>query len=1203
MRRNVFLKSTLRRPVRGLLLAVLVLMAAFMLVARVTEYAVVMDELARMEGEFRSVGFLSPINPRNITGDLDASAAAEIVAASGFVVSDDRREFAQGILADATNVTAQQTGAPIFNPEIEGIGVNAIDQYFLATARFNMHSPNLVRGSVDFIHITLDVTEIVAGDPGALRPGFRHFAAGDGRHLPLTSRVDMVLPLTYDEANLYEAGYFDPLEGLQPGIPFLFRAAPGIFIEEGAANWVLRPLIDSTFFANPRTDLEIMAQIQTRLDLAYENAHSMMVIGTTDMGNIARIQNPASARLLTTGRGADSRWLTYEDYLNQNHVAVLPMQMATRKGLWPGETFTINLVENPRPSWIDAETQSRFSPRVEGWWSPNPQGWWATTEYHEGWRQRRSHELTLEVVGIYHNHPIGQIHHNFLTTEMYIPASIMPPGFSWDGIPLLPTMYNFVLDSPRNEAAFLNETELALQATGFRANFQPNGFADFIAAADPMRMSITVNLILFSIIAALVLILVVFLYLREWRRTIAISRALGDPAPKTLRRLFAPSLLLWIPAIALGAVFAWFFALGQASAALAGVEIAMIYGVEEAAAFPITWELVAAVFLSVVLLGDFVSAIVSWFKELPFARARGRAIGQVLRRVFPFWTPLILISAGGAWALTLQQMPEDGFSEIFRTIADIFGGNIALYELVPVHLDAIWLYIMMGTIATSIFLGLYLSGMTLARRPVLLQLQGGGQSKRKKSASVVEADTLNEGFVVSSINISYENVKFSARAKIRAIFVYIFRHIFRSPLKSALVAAIALFFVVGLGWLNHTIESTQAEIDYIWENTVIGAEIIMSPDENRIMTGIMEIASHAPISPAIVRTLLQSGFVTDFYTEALWMNGFVRSQAELEPMREFLQTPGRLWWHYTDPVFAISDFYGFVRDNTRTDIDDALGIIGESISITFAPGFDVADFNFSPVALNTPIIARQSFLDYHGYNLGDYLYLGHPHIPVQIIASFQGGLSRGVDRIGSHRHMIIMPLAALQNHILGDMAGHFGFMTANVSLDPARNRELYDLEDLLRGSLRGNRFAGFAGAIPLELIVRNQALLDLVEPMEQNLALLRLLYPIAIVIAAALSIVLSMLLMLQNTKIVAIMRVLGGSKLKSRFALCAEQVLVCITGVLAGLAALAIIGVPIAETAALNLAALYFIGATTGALLGAAIISSKTPIELLQIKE
>ena len=58
-------------------------------------------------------------------------------------------------------------------------------------------------------------------------------------------------------------------------------------------------------------------------------------------------------------------------------------------------------------------------------------------------------------------------------------------------------------------------------------------------------------------------------------------------------------------------------------------------------------------------------------------------------------------------------------------------------------------------------------------------------------------------------------------------------------------------------------------------------------------------------------------------------------------------------------------------------------------------------------------------------------------------------------------------------------------------------------------------------------------------PMEQNLSLLKLLYPVAIVLSAIMGLGLLLLLMLQNAKVVAIMRVLGTSKNKSRTTLCA----------------------------------------------------------------
>ncbi|MCL2409530.1 MAG: hypothetical protein FWC96_07965 [Oscillospiraceae bacterium] len=108
MFKNIFLKSALRQPIRSILLALLVGIAAFAFVARVVEYMVVTGEIARIEERYRSVGFLQhpdfvPTPPRLgqiLLPEVDVNAypAAGIIDQNPHVLFGDRRRFVQGEL-------------------------------------------------------------------------------------------------------------------------------------------------------------------------------------------------------------------------------------------------------------------------------------------------------------------------------------------------------------------------------------------------------------------------------------------------------------------------------------------------------------------------------------------------------------------------------------------------------------------------------------------------------------------------------------------------------------------------------------------------------------------------------------------------------------------------------------------------------------------------------------------------------------------------------------------------------------------------------------------------------------------------------------------------------------------------------------------------------------------------------------------------
>jgi len=188
-----------------------------------------------------------------------------------------------------------------------------------------------------------------------------------------------------------------------------------------------------------------------------------------------------------------------------------------------------------------------------------------------------------------------------------------------------------------------------------------------------------------------------------------------------------------------------------------------------------------------------------------------------------------------------------------------------------------------------------------------------------------------------------------------------------------------------------------------------------------------------------------------------------------------------------------------------------------------------------------------------------------------------------------------MPIEALR-HIVGDELRYIG---VQFEIDPMYNREMERVRDELVDIVETSG----AGEVPLRLLLDDEELRMVVIPMEQNLSLLRLLYPVAIVLSVTIGLGLSMLFMLQNAKIASIMRVLGTTKIKSRATLCSEQVAICLVGLALGLAILSVLGWGFGFTSSLLLAGVYLVGAVIGTASGAIIVTNRAPLELLQVRE
>jgi len=1144
----------LRQPIRALILSILIGVAAFAFVARATEFVVVKDEITRIEAFYRAVGFLSPIRVNNFTTDHDVTRALDVIEANRHVAISDARTFTQGVFVDMYNVASQPAGRAFFNPVLHGVDIPMMDHFFIGSIRT---TPRLIPFSYPpELVVNIDLQELVRGDPSTLRVGEREFTNEQGQTVTLFSRQNMHLIITEEERELFEQGLWNPFNGLDVGEYAFFRATPryvaptyaGDYVGWFGFNWFLRPLdgVDGLQYAwverpdggelyrpvpreGERSDPEnfvfyinaydeaaiadLLIAWEKDFALMDENLSIVTVIGTQDLSAVPRFMDTRITRLVDTVISPAGRWLTYEDYLSGNPVAVIPASLAARRFLRIGDYLTITLRDTSRPAWIDTPSESTWARGIENWWNASPEGWWGFLEStQDDWQGRQTHEITVEIVGIYWFFPL--YFHNFITAEIFIPASVIPEGFGWEESPQLSGMYSFVLNSPRVEDAFLRETYSALFDLGFRAVFLQSGFEYLAAATDPIRLSITVNLIVFGMAAALILTFVILLYLRNWRKSVAIAQALGVTRRNVLRQLFVPVIALWVPFIIVGGLFAWFFAIGQAEETLA-------------------------------VIADYETAV----------------------------------------------MP-------------------GIYMLA----------IMCGLLIAFVMTGLWLGGNSVVRRPVLTQLQGGTQ--RRQKVAYIESGVLPEGFDPTSFEIPDMPTNKRFGAGMRASLRHSMRHVFRTPVKTALALLLAIIFVFSLGWLNHMVYSTEAEIERLWETTIIEAEIFWDrevPDFGRLV-GFDNFIWPAIITPAAWEAIEFSGFFGEAYLESFF------------------------WGWFNETAFiGVSHLDGLIYENTRTPAEEQLGIVCDDMEIEFLYDFSQEDFVYIPGEPVPMIIRRDmyeayielddysdemyeysddyytdnSYADDESYAYYEYdyemddVFSGYGDVEFVTIGVFDGGLARSIGRFDNHP-IYIYPIEFHQAFFYRwwPLYGWGGwgletyyppFLTARFTINPARNQEIYRLPELLETALYDNNLDVF-GRFPLQLHIDDDVIYNVIIPMEQSLSLLRVLYPIAIGVAFVLALGLSLLTMLQSAKNAAIMRVLGKPKMISQIMLNVEQLMVYVVGIALGLFALLITGTFLGVTP-LFLAGIYFGGAVIGSVIGAFVISMRAPLSLLQVRE
>lgn len=606
----------------------------------------------------------------------------------------------------------------------------------------------------------------------------------------------------------------------------------------------------------------------------------------------------------------------------------------------------------------------------------------------------------------------------------------------------------------------------------------------------------------------------------------------------------------------------------------------------------------AAVFAGVLLLGLVLAAFLYLLlrrRDFAILRAMGVPNGAAARGLLGpvALLGLLGIPAGGipAWGYALGKTAE--------TLAAIPGP-----EGVEVSVElSLWYLVGICGLILALLLGFVAIGAgRLSRRPALELLQGvaGGRKKRKKTAPKPRQEEKKAEKAPLPVRVRQverapawelqtDALKRLPKGRGPGVGVsgrYVLRQIRRGPLKSALSLILALGFVVALGWMDLSAERSQAQADRLYETTVVEAEIAQRNPS--VSVGTPNI-----INPSTVDAILESGLAQDAYLE---------SRLDHWSIAPLTEADGEMGY----------DESRMIQNVTYWGLNQAKGFCERyGTEITYASGWDEGIFQEEwstdtvekkriPVVLSTNMLTQlgleledevgiyaecdQTKNGNGGFAIGAYLVVGQ----YTSQASLEGepvlvGLSA---MLVSEERMDLEP----------------AYSTAEFVLDPGKNRELLARQEELK-ALVANPYAGL---LDLTLVLWDEELTQVVGPLEQNVRLMRVLYPVTAALSVLIAIGVSVLLLFQSAKEMAALRAMGCTRRRVGAMFSCQQGLLCLLGILLGLAVLAALrggmeGVCKGRT--LLCAGLYFLGTMLGAVAASVGLTRRKPMELLQIKE
>jgi len=1151
-RQNYFLTSVLRQPLRSLVLFMLIGVAAFGFVMRTTEFLFIRNRLNEVAGFYRSIGFL------RVDGEMYANVleGAELITNSPFVGFEDRRRGVEAMLVGMYNADFSGNNNDMFpRPGTEnrwhysyfyGTVKNITRSDFLA----NHHGFDLPRANIPNISLEILVDDVMVGFP-------EHVVIGQTvvvEHI-IVDGIDPLLDMEVGQRYFVRAGFYFSLslDGRELydryDLPY-FRLSEAAIV--GFPNILdMRPLSEQGIWYVHVPYGDICFELPGLEDLADEieqmryNHSAVWLRTTADMSAIPIMQEQFNMVALQEGR-----LLNHIDYIESRPVAVVDHWFARLRGLSIGDTITVNI---PATQQIVGTHHVAVISLI---------GEAARLIFHDATMdfmvQGDPHEfliegLELEIVGTISTMPgrpwltpsLPHVNYIFIPDSLLVPGFMpldelhMYPAYVWD------IWYSFMLADTRSEQAFMLEYRDRLTQMGFDLILLDSGAENFWKSADPILQSITLNAIMFWIVLLLVFGLVAFLYLNQRKKEFAIVRALGAPAAQAVKDLCVPVILFGLLAIVAGGVLGWFIALREAANVM-NMVADIIEGYEAAIQAPLLWLVMQIVVIAIIMLAMIYEGVRRMSKLPVFVLLQGKSV-------------------------KMQKKPNMVISDKATNTSNATNETNEKNEK-------------NDTNKTSVKSSL----------PVM--------SKQQVNVSV-KGKTSNLNICIVTIQLIY-------------------RHIVRSPLKSALTAVVALFFISAIGLIYNAIQNYQQEIDRLYDTTIVTGEIRQTDPLN-------PMALRSPMGNLLLRhtveQLLSRDIIQGFYAEAgypWFMLLLAGEDGNVQP-----RVHGDMWDDYSrrlaadfgggvaysllpfmNPLFAVNDLDALLAEfDGQRVVDNIPGVATiegfgqieelEPLEIHFAPGYSEADFMYYDITFESPIpvIISEHSKNTLGLLAGDIAFIGNPFDDeanaraVKIIGYHTGGIQHP-----GGANAVLMPLSALELMFGNEL----GFITFRFEVDTAHNREIAAVRDEVLRVVRSPRQNDH---IEMTVFLWDEELRVVVGQMEQGLSLLWLLYPVTIAVSVVIGAVFGLLIMLQNAKVAAIMRVLGYAKSRVWVILCVEHCLVAAFGVIVGFIVL-LMGIGFVAQLPL-LALLYMLGATTGSVVGVVIITHRAPLDLLQVRE
>lgn len=505
----------------------------------------------------------------------------------------------------------------------------------------------------------------------------------------------------------------------------------------------------------------------------------------------------------------------------------------------------------------------------------------------------------------------------------------------------------------------------------------------------------------------------------------------------------------------------------------------------------------------------------------------------------------------------------------------------------------VWWLVLLCGIPLALVTVLAVGGAAyMAGRPLLLGQPGAKRKQAAKSAKAVPSAAVPAVAAVPAASAvpTQKAVEKGRSLNVRFVLRFVWRHMVRSWGKSLLSAGLAMMFTVSLVAIQLSIAGNREEVDRLYERTSVRLELVKANASQSTQAGGF-------LFEDTLQTILNTGFIIDSHVEgANYCSVFLYDEdwkpGQAVSVRDQQQT--------SRTIRSIDNEEKFLSDSGS----------GQYAEMHYAGGWDgglfAEEWDASSGAA-FPIVLPESTWGEYGLEGGELMGVACKGVfrMCEVAGYYTGdivGAYGGLVRDDyNESEPILMPTSALRT-----MVPNMLYSKAVFTVDPARNQEL----DALRAGIDELANTPRIGGVPVRIVLWDEELRMAVEPVEASIRLMQVLYPVTLILSLLVSGGLSALLVVLSAKEAAMMRAQGTTRGRTTMMLVLQQMLTGAIGLVIGLTGVLLymkgtrpdLFQSIAP-GAVFCAALYLAAGTTGAAVSCAVVTSKNPLEMLQVKE